>query len=169
MKTKLSMVITVTLTLVLLVFLFGQGLPYFEYNSGESVSMGRYLAFPTEYPDATDAITSQIEGYNINNILLSGIVLPIAAIVLLVLLWKFKENFAVITASGAWGIWGLIGYSTNAALRLGGSTWLLYISLFIITIALSAIYIVSKINSQRESVVNKPFPKGGISSKAGPV
>lgn len=138
---KKTTFISITLTLVFAVFVYAQWMPYFQYSENQTLSLASYLAFPTNHVDTTEYISALVEGYNINTILGSGILLPLAAIALTILLWHFRDNIVVMSASGAWGIWGLIAYSTNPALRLGSSTRLLFISLFAVAFILSIVYI----------------------------
>lgn len=146
-KSKLIMGIMIA---VLAVFIVCQWLPYYSNGNGEMISLASYFAFPLNHPDVTDVIAAQIPGYTINQILSTGLVIPIVAVILLILVIAFKANPIVIGACGLLGLWGIIGYAGNEALRLGNGTHTLYIVLSCMILAAAVVYFVDMLVNRKK-------------------
>lgn len=132
---------------LLIAFLVAQPLPYFTYGDGQTGSVLCYLAMPDDYPELTAHLETQIEGFTVNDIVGAAILPQIAAIILLILVIKFRDNVVVSGFTGLWGIASFIGYCASSALRLGGGTRTIFLILFaataLVSIAVVAIQVIS--------------------------
>lgn len=106
---------------VLVLFLASLALPYFAYGAeGESVSLLSYLSLPGNHGEAEAWIGTQVAGYEINDLAGPHVILFCGVIVAAILLVAMKGSIVSIAAGGAVGVWGVIAYSVNSILRLGG-------------------------------------------------
>lgn len=144
-RVDVSHICAILVSVVMVIFLLAQGLPYYHYGEGASTSLFAYIAMPGDYPALESHLAGLVEGYSINGIVGICILLQVMAIAGMILIWRYKDNLAVMTLTGATGLTGLIGYSTNAALRLGGNVRILYYWLFAIMLVLSLYCIISKL------------------------
>jgi hypothetical protein len=127
-----------------------QFVPYFRYDGG-SVSLAGYMAFPLENKDATAYLVSQNEGFVTNDIVAEFFTPLIGGIILLILLYRYRENMIVMGLSGAWGLSGMLIFALNSSLRLGGGARIANIAVFTAAAAVSAAYLIARIQSRRHS------------------
>jgi hypothetical protein len=132
------------LALAALFFLFGLAhfLPYFDCGSDEPISLARYLWLEPDNAELNSYLASNIEDYNIRSIVVSGFFLPLIGTVLAIILLVYKKNIPFTVLSFFWGIWGILGYVLNDALRLGGFPFYISIVLFSLVILTSVARIV---------------------------
>ncbi len=139
MKFSTSRILTITLSLLICAAMVMMFVPYYASES-DGVSLAAYTWFPTDHQDLTTSISESVEGFTLNNILSATILLPLCGLACLVLLLKFHGNPIISALTSVWGLWSLIAFSGNPALRLGGSAYTVLVVLFIAIALLSAIY-----------------------------
>lgn len=136
---------------LLAVFLLAQGLPYFTYGEGETASIFGYLAMPSDYPALESHLAAGLGSFEANDIVGVCIPLQLVALVLLVLVIKFKDNPVLMGICAGWGVWGIIGYLANAALGLGGWVRSLYLVLFIASAVIGIVCVISAVAGMKRS------------------
>lgn len=136
---------------LLLCSLVALALPYFSYGEGETASLLGYLAMPGDYPALEASLAEQLGSFQANDIV-GAVLLPfLAAIVLFILIIKFRDNQILMGVSAAWGVWSIINYCTNAVLKLGGGTRTLLLGLFAAVTLFAVVAIAVKTLAARQT------------------
>lgn len=134
---------------LMVVFLAVQFFPYFSYGEGETASLAGYLAMPGDYPALEASLTEQLGSFEANDIVGAVILPQLAAVVLIILIIKFRDNTVLMGASALWGIWGIINFATNAALQLGGGVRTAILAVLAATVLLCAVAVVLKVTGMK--------------------
>lgn len=145
---------------LMLCFMVASFFPYYSYGEGETASLMGYLAMPGDYPALEANLNEQLGSFQANDIV-GAVLLPvIAAIVLFILILKFRDNTILMGASAVWGIWGTINFMTNAALKVGGGLRTVLIAMMLAVTLLSAVAVVIKVVETRRAQENTQDTSG---------
>lgn len=155
MKRKASPVVTIVLSILISVSLVLLFVPYYAQDGG-GVSLASYTWFPTDHAELTKSIGSAVEGHTVSDILVCTIFVPFGGLACLFLLWKFRDTLLSSALTGAWGLWALVWYAKNPALRLGGGIWTTFLLLFAAAGILSVIHAITLWNDKKGEVGTKP-------------
>lgn len=137
-------VLCAVLMAILLVMQFT---PFWQYGeTGESSSISAYVWFPNDNGDVESWLESQIEDFNINDVILTPIlVLLLGGLGVVICLLKRDSRMAALLPT-ACGAAGAVGYLGNAALRLGNG-WAFHL---LLCIAIAAAGVLCLINAKKE-------------------
>lgn len=143
-KTGVWNVLGAVLMVILLVMQFT---PFWQYGeTGESCSISSYVWFPNNNGDVESWLESQIEDFEINDLILTPIlVLLLGGLGAAFCLLKRNSRMAALLPM-ACGIVGTVGYLGNAALRLGNG-WAFHL---LLCIAIAAAGVLCLIGAKKE-------------------
>jgi len=154
MKHETGTVVTIALSILICVSLVLLFVPFYAQDGG-GVSLASYTWFPTEHTALSESISSSIEGHTVSDILTCTIFVPFCGLACLFLLWKFRDNLVSSVLTGVWGLWALIWFAKNPALRLGGGIWSAFIVLFAAASVLSIFYCVTLRRNHKDEAGTK--------------
>lgn len=140
-RTKIVHYVCAALLLVLLVMQFT---PFWHIpESGEAVSIGGYIWFPTEHTDLTSYLQETIsEDFLVNNVLIPCILMLVLSAFGIVLCVIKAGDLLPSLFPAACGLSGIIGFLAKPALRLGsGWVWMLLISIVLLAGGVYAIWL----------------------------
>lgn len=137
--------------ILMLVFVAALFLPY--YGMAGSVSLMEYFGFPLNHAPTEAAIASVVDGYTINDISWSLLLMLALSILGGILMLRYRERRYIALFGAGFGIAGLAAFLGNPALALGSSAVRgLYIAIFAVVTLLSGLSIAG---SARETLAER--------------
>lgn len=111
-----------------------------------TISLARYVWFPLDYGVVTNHINEQLPyRFTVNDIVTAAVLFPFLAVLLIIwllvfMLKKMRGKIVAAVIILSWGLWAVMEFLTNQALRLGGSAYTLsfvaYIAVVVVALAL---------------------------------
>lgn len=135
-RSTLCSVVCAVLMLALLVCQF---VPFWTVpETGESVSISRYIWFPDECDDLEDYLQTAVhEDFTVNELVLQPVLMLALSALGAALCFIKRDSTPVLIAPIACGLIGIWGYLAQPALQLGGG-WVIHLTICIAMAAVAA-------------------------------
>lgn len=109
----------------------------YSTDSGTYSIMG-YIAMPSDYPELESFFESNVEEFNINDVVGAPLWVFLIGAVACVVCLVWRDRAAASLAAVVWSVGGLIGYISSAYLPLGNAYYL-HICILVLALALAVI------------------------------
>jgi len=134
-----SKICSIVCAVLMLALLVCQFVPFWTVpETGETVSIGKYIWFPDDCGDLEDYLQTAVhEDFTVNELVGQPVLILVLSAVSAVLCIIKRESTPVLFAPLACGVIGIWGYLAQPALQLGGG-WVIHLTICIAAAAIAA-------------------------------